>query len=76
LTNCTELFPCPLENWGVLGERHALVSQVWDSGFRCVELEGGRDDLGFDVPECRELLGASRALWPSLPNGKPNRQAP
>lgn len=73
LTNCTELFPCPLKNWGVLGEHHVLVSQAWDSGFRCVELEGGHAESSLDVPECGQLLRASRALWPRLPNGEPNR---
>jgi len=73
VTNCTPLFPCPLRNWGVLGGTHALVSQAWDDGFRCVELATLREDLAHDVPECARLRRASLALWPVLPNGQPNR---
>lgn len=72
LTNCTPLFPCPLRNWGVLGDTHALVSQAWDDGFRCVELRSGREGLSLDEPACARLKQASRALWPLLPSGRPN----
>lgn len=73
LTNCTELFPCPLRNWGVLGDTHALVGQAWDDDFRCVELRSRREGLPLDDPACARLREASRRLWPTLPNGRDNR---
>lgn len=72
LTNCTPLFSCPLQNWGVLGDTQVLVSQAWDDDFRCVELRSGREGLSLGEPACARLKQASRALWPLLPNGRPN----
>ncbi|MBK7580211.1 MAG: sulfatase-like hydrolase/transferase [Myxococcales bacterium] len=73
VTNCTPWFPCPLANWGVLGIEHALVSQAWDDGWRCVELRSGREGVSMHEAECEQLAQASRTLWPTLPNGRPNR---
>jgi arylsulfatase A-like enzyme len=71
MTNCTTSAPCPMNTWGMLGERHALVAQVWDASFKCVPL----DDSGTvieDGIECSWLRGRSRQFFPTLPNGNPN----
>ncbi|MFO0567105.1 MAG: sulfatase-like hydrolase/transferase [Polyangiaceae bacterium] len=73
VTNCTELFPCPLKNWGVLGRERVLVSQAWDAGWRCADLGRGELEVPLVDPECARLVRASYALWPTLPNGSPNR---
>jgi hypothetical protein len=72
MTSCSALYDCPLKTWGMLGETHALVAQKWDRGFRCVPL----DDSSQRIPwseECKALHDASKAYFPLLPNGKPNR---
>ena len=69
LTNCTALFPCPLDTWGVLDDAHELVAQPWDADFRCVPLAGGNDD----PHGCGPLREASRRWFPRKPNGTANR---
>ncbi|HEX3595142.1 MAG TPA: sulfatase-like hydrolase/transferase, partial [Polyangiaceae bacterium] len=70
VTNCTSLFPCPLDTWGVLDDAHLLAGQPWDSDFRCLTLQGAADAPPED---CASLLTASRRWFPKKPNGRPNR---
>jgi hypothetical protein len=69
ITNCTQMFPCPVNAWGVLRDRWELHAQVWDPEWQCVDL-GGADRA--DGAECARLREASRAYFPTLPNKKPN----
>jgi hypothetical protein len=69
LTNCTALFPCPLETWGVLDETHEFVGQPWDGDFRCVALGSGAQG---ESGECAALREASRRWFPRKPNGAAN----
>ena len=68
MTNCTALFPCPLETWGVLDETHELVGQPWDADFRCVALRSGERD----ARECTALRSDARRWFPRKPNGAAN----
>jgi hypothetical protein len=70
LTNCTDLFPCPVRTWGVLGRGRALIAQPWDAVWRCVDL--ATDTEVFDDPTCARVYTSSRTLFPNLPNGMPN----
>ncbi len=70
LTNCTDMFPCPVHTWGVMSGGHALVAQPWDIAWQCVDL---RTELVVNgEPACALLRDASRPLFPTLPNGQPN----
>lgn len=81
VTNCTGMFPCPLDTWGLYDDDHKLVSRVFDADWFCLAL-GGREGervVGPDEsndPACRKLRDASRATFPRLPNGRPNRATP
>jgi hypothetical protein len=70
MTNCTDMFPCPVRTWGLLGTQRALVAQPWDPTWRCVDVRTD-DELSND-PSCAMLRDASRAFFPTLPNGTPN----
>jgi hypothetical protein len=70
ITNCTELFPCPLSTWGVLGETKKLIAQAWDGNWRCLSLGDGEQER--DLAQCEDLLRASCAYFPRLPNGARN----
>lgn len=73
LTNCSETFPCPFNNWGLLRGARKIESQAWDMGFQCRGLEGGREELlPLTDRECESLLEESRGHFPELPNGAPN----
>lgn len=71
VTNCTPMFRCPLDTWGVLGETRELTAQVWDSDWRCVDLAGAAVAPG--DPGCEQLRAQSTAHFAKLPNGAPNR---
>lgn len=73
VTNCTAMFPCPLNTWGIYDGDRKLVAQVWDGGWACLELGGGERLAAAGDPACERLREASRSTFPLLPNGAPNR---
>ncbi|HEX4340950.1 MAG TPA: sulfatase-like hydrolase/transferase [Polyangiaceae bacterium] len=70
MTNCTALFPCPLDTWGMLDGEHALVAQPWDADFRCVALRTATTGASDD---CASLRTASSEWFALKPNGRKNR---
>jgi len=73
ITNCTGMFPCPVNTWGMLGEDHKVVMQAWDGEWRCEALLPTEHELApWDAP-CVKLLEASRPVFEKKPNGAPNR---
>ena len=72
ISNCTAIFPCALNVWGMLRDDHAIVGQPWDDGFRCVDFASG-DDAAPMEGECARLREDSKAFFPTLPNRRPNR---
>ncbi len=70
LTNCTDMFPCPVRTWGVLSGERVLVAQPWDVMWRCVDLRTELEQPS--DPACALLRDSSRAYFPTLPNGTPN----
>lgn len=73
VTNCTGMFRCPLNTWGVLADGRKLVAQAWDPEWRCLDLDGGEHAAPQRDPSCVELQEASRKHFPLLPNGNANR---
>jgi hypothetical protein len=70
ITNCSAMWRCPLDAWGVLMGDRKLTAQVWDGAWRCMELAGGEHEV--DLAECRDLVSASRGFFAKRPNGLPN----
>lgn len=73
LTNCTEMFRCPLDTWGLIADDLKLIAQTWDAGWRCLELAGGERPARDGDPRCLALHEASRRHFSLLPNGSANR---
>jgi hypothetical protein len=73
ITNCTNLFPCPLHNYGLLKDGFTLQAQPWNDTWRCSGPSPKHEQLPLDVAPCAELHSASKALYPLLPNGAANR---
>ena len=76
ISNCTSLFPCPVPTWGMLDGSWKLEAQAWDADFSCFEAvaRGGEERRVEDLDvRCRRMREASRAFFPALPNGRPNR---
>jgi hypothetical protein len=70
VTNCTDMFPCPVRTWGLLSGERALVAQPWDGTWRCVDLRTEIEQT--DDPACMALRVSSHAYFTTLPNGAPN----
>ena len=73
MTNCTSMFPCPLNTWGVLGDGRALVAQPWDGDWNCVDLLAHGEHVSDAA--CTTLRLASRRFFTHLPGGRPNESA-
>lgn len=73
-TNCTGMFPCPVNTWGLYGGGRKLLASIYDVGFACFAVGGGSERVA-DArdPACEALARASRRTFPLLPNGAPNR---
>lgn len=73
ITNCTAMFTCPLDTWGILEGDHKLVAQRWDAGWGCFVVDAsGERAASADDPACPRLRAASRRYFPRQPNGAPN----
>jgi hypothetical protein len=70
ITNCTSLFPCPLNSWGVLSGDHVVEAQPWDADWNCVDLATGLEHASGAA--CERLRRSSIAYFPELPNGRAN----
>jgi hypothetical protein len=74
VTNCTLMFPCPTNTWGLFDGDHKLLARIYDAGWTCLVVGGGPERFaGPADPSCARLVEASRAPFPLLPNGTPNR---
>lgn len=68
LTNCTEIWSCAFENWGVLQGQYKLQAREWDADYRCFDLAADpleRHDLG--ARGCAPLRKQAEAWFPRLP---------
>ncbi|CAN5738146.1 hypothetical protein BH09MYX1_BH09MYX1_18320 [soil metagenome] len=72
VTNCTDVFPCPVKTYGILRGAHALTAQPWDYGWRCVDLHDDATLLDPRSEECVLLGKASHDPFPTLPYGAAN----
>jgi hypothetical protein len=73
VTNCTGMFPCPVDTWGLFEDDHKLLARIYDGGFACFAVDRAGHERLADGPECDRLRRESRRVFPLLPNGAPNR---
>jgi hypothetical protein len=66
ISNCTELFPCPINTWGMLGSEKKLTAQSWDGQWRCLSLRGGEREV--DLTWCAELRQSACKYYRTMPN--------
>jgi hypothetical protein len=71
ITNCSEMWQCPLDTWGLLSGDRKLLEQVWDGQWRCLSLRGGEKEIGLEG--CADLVGVSRGFFAKRPDGAANR---
>ncbi len=78
VTNCTTMFPCPLNTWGLFAGDRKLLARVYDGAWTCLALAstegaGGERLVEAADPACAELRSVSLRTFPLLPNGAANR---
>lgn len=73
VTNCTAMFPCALDNWGMMKDGYLIFAQPWDYGWNCVDLANKNDRAPADTPACVALVEASKRVYPKLPNKRSNQ---
>lgn len=73
VTNCTGMFTCPVNTWGVYEGDRKLVARAWDGGWYCMALGGEERVVEGPDPACDRLRTFSQRTFPLLPNGTPNR---
>lgn len=75
VTNCTGMFPCPVNTWGLYADDKKLVARIYDGGWSCFQLgePAGERPLEPADPACTRLRDVSQRTFPLLPNGQPNR---
>lgn len=69
LTNCSALWNCAFENWGVMdGSLKVLARTPYDRGWRCYDvLADPREKRPLRTPACRELRQAALGIFGRLP---------
>lgn len=72
VTNCTEMFKCPVNTWGLYENDHKLQARIFDNSWTCT-VTGPGPELSIGDPVCEHLRAESRKRFPLLPNGDPNR---
>lgn len=70
ISNCTELFPCPINTWGILGEHDKLTAQSWDGQWRCMSLTGSEHEV--ELSACANLRQAACRYFRVMPNSQPD----
>jgi len=71
ITNCTDLFPCPINTWGLLTDGRKLTAQSWDGNWRCLKLSDGEQERA--LADCADLVKVACRVFPRLPNGNVSR---
>lgn len=70
ITNCSGMWQCPINAWGLLSGDRKLTAQAWDGEWRCLLATPKEHEVPLD--RCADLLRASRPIFPTKPNGAPN----
>jgi hypothetical protein len=74
VTNCTGMFPCPLDTWGLFAGDRKLLARAWDTDWSCLALDGASELLApAHDAACGHLREVSKATFERLPNGNLNR---
>ena len=68
MSNCTGVWSCAFENWGIMQKNMKLESRAWDSGWRCHDLSKDPFELkNLDLSECGELVKLAEEAYGRLP---------
>lgn len=68
MTNCSGVWGCAFENWGVMRGPLKAISREWDAAWLCYDVRHDPGELSpLDTPECAALGQQAQAIFGSLP---------
>ena len=68
MSNCTGVWSCAFENWGIMQKNMKLESRAWDSGWRCHDV--AKDPMEFqnlELSACGDLVKLANEAYGRLP---------
>jgi arylsulfatase A-like enzyme len=74
MTNCSPLWSCAFENWGVMQKSMKLEARAWDSQYHCWDLSlDPAESINMGEAACGDLASRASELFGRLPGKKPPR---
>jgi glucan phosphoethanolaminetransferase (alkaline phosphatase superfamily) len=71
MSNCTGVWGCAFENWGLMQGRRKLLAREWDRSWLCYDLEADPEEARPLGPEaCGDLAAQAQRIYGRLP-GRP-----
>ena len=68
MTNCSGLWTCAFENWGIMQKNLKIESRAWDSGWKCHDVAKDPLELkNLDLSECGNLAQLADEAYGRLP---------
>ncbi|MEI9941442.1 MAG: sulfatase-like hydrolase/transferase [Pseudomonadota bacterium] len=76
MSNCTGVWSCAFENWGVMQKNFKVESRAWDTGWKCHDVAKDPLELkNLDLSECGNLAHLADVAYGRLPGqGIPKKQ--
>ena len=74
LSNCSGVWGCAFENWGVMHESHKLHAREWDADWLCYDVARDPDELAplpLSEPSCAALRAEAERIYEHLPGKGP-----
>jgi arylsulfatase A-like enzyme len=68
LSNCTGVWSCAFENWGIMQKNLKVESRAWDTGWKCHDVAKDPLELkNLDLSECGNLVKLADEAYGRLP---------
>jgi len=68
MSNCTGVWSCAFENWGIMQKNLKLESRAWDTGWKCHDVAKDPHELhNLDLSECGDLVKLADIAYGRLP---------
>ena len=68
MSNCTGVWSCAFENWGIMQRNLKVESRAWDTGWKCHDVAKDPLELkNLDLSECGDLVKLADEAYGRLP---------
>jgi glucan phosphoethanolaminetransferase (alkaline phosphatase superfamily) len=68
MSNCTGVWSCAFENWGIMQKNLKIESRAWDTGWKCHDVAKDPLELkNLDLSECGNLVKLADEAYGRLP---------